>query len=135
MPTFGDRSERELRTAHPDLQRLFREVIKYRDCTVLEGHRSLERQAQLFAQGLTQKKTAGKHNEKPSLAVDVMPWFSKAPHIRWNDTRATYAFGGFVLGIAQSMGIRIRWGANWDGDADFDDHTLVDAPHYEILGE
>lgn len=133
MPSFGRRSLGNLKNVHPDMVRLFTEVIKHRDCTVLEGHRSPKRQAQLFAEGKTQKRAGGKHNLFPSEAVDVMPWFNAKPHIRWNDTRATYSFGGFVLGMAQSIGIRIRWGADWDADQEYDDHTLVDAPHYEIL--
>ena len=39
MPTFGKSSIIALESAHPDLQRLFREVIKHVDCKVLEGHR------------------------------------------------------------------------------------------------
>ena len=133
MPTFGPRSRAQLDTVHPLLQRLFAEVIRYRDCVVLEGYRSPERQEELFAKGLTQKRTLGKHNRKPAEAVDAMPWFATEPHVRWNDTRATYAFGGFVLGVAEKLGVRVRWGADWDADQEYDDHTLVDAPHFEII--
>lgn len=119
MPTFGKRSREQLATAHPLLQMLFHEVIKERDCAVLEGHRSLERQAELFARGLTKKKSGGKHNTKPAQAVDVVPW-----PIDWDDTDRFDEFAAFVMAKAKEMGIRIRWGGNWK--------TLVDRPHYEI---
>lgn len=133
MPVFGSRSERELATVHPLLQRLFREVVRHWDCTILEGHRSPERQEELFRRGLSQVRRGGKHTMTPALAVDVAPWFRDPPHVRWQDTRAFYAFGGFVLGIAAELGIRIRWGADWDGDHEFGDHTLVDTPHFELV--
>ena len=44
MPYFGERSTRNLKEAAPELQRLFNEVIKHRDCAVIEGHRPQEEQ-------------------------------------------------------------------------------------------
>jgi peptidoglycan L-alanyl-D-glutamate endopeptidase CwlK len=44
MPQFGKDSLTKLSTCHPDLQKLFNEVIKHYDCTILEGHRSDEDQ-------------------------------------------------------------------------------------------
>jgi hypothetical protein len=39
MPKFGRKSRNQLSTCHEDLQALFEEVVKYFDCSVLEGHR------------------------------------------------------------------------------------------------
>ncbi len=48
MPQFGRRSKEQLSSCHPDLQKLFNEVIKHYDCTILEGHRSNEDQLKAF---------------------------------------------------------------------------------------
>ena len=137
MPKFGKDSKQKLASAHPELQRLFHEVIKHWDCKVTDGHRSVEEQQKLYAQGRTapgpvvtqidgvNKKSM--HNHLPSLAVDVAPW-----PIAWNDTERFYAFGGFVCGMAAALGISIRWGGDWDGDRDLRDQRLFDLPHFEL---
>ena len=44
MPTFGKRSTTNLNEAHPKLQRVFNEVIKHFDCSVIQGYRLKEEQ-------------------------------------------------------------------------------------------
>ena len=51
MPSFGKQSQANLATCHPDLQTLFREVIKYFDCTIIEGFRNEADQNKAFAAG------------------------------------------------------------------------------------
>ena len=68
-----------------------------------------------------------KHNQEPSLAVDVAPW-----PIDWNDSHRFYHFAGFVLGIAAALNIRLRWGGDWDSDFDLRDQTFFDLPHFEL---
>lgn len=131
MPRFSKQSLGRLNTCHDDLQNLFLEVIKDFDCTIIEGHRSPARQAQLYAQGAT-KVLRGKHNESPSLAVDVAPWYPQSPHIDWDDYKKFYMFGGFVLGVASRMGIEIRWGGDWDSDNNPSDQRFNDLVHFEL---
>lgn len=128
MPKFSAHSLGQLATCDVRLQRLFKEVIKHVDCRVLEGHRSLERQAELLQQGAT-KVTRGKHNEYPSLAIDVAPY-----PVDWNDRERFILFAGFVKGIASQLGIPIRWGGDWDRDGYTSDETFSDLVHFE-LGE
>ena len=74
MPLFSQTSKARLSTAHPDLQRLFNEVVKHWDCTIVCGHRGKEEQDKAFAEGKSKVKWPnGRHNKLPSLAVDVMP--------------------------------------------------------------
>ena len=47
MPRFGTRSKRNLATCDKRLQRIFNEVIKHVDCSVIEGHRDQQRQDKL----------------------------------------------------------------------------------------
>tara|TARA_Y100001963_G_scaffold99078_1_gene136369 strand:- start:13 stop:411 length:399 start_codon:yes stop_codon:yes gene_type:complete len=131
MPRFGSRSRKNLATCHEDLQDLFNEVIKYVDCSVIEGNRSKERQNKLYEEGRTKVKyPKGRHNANPSNAVDVVPY-----PIDWDDRERFHLFAGFVLGIAQSMEINIRWGGDWNKNFEVDDNKFDDFPHFELLKE
>jgi len=128
MPTFSKISKDRLATCHDDLQRLFNEVIKHWDCTIVCGHRGKEDQDKAFADGKSKVKWPnGKHNKFPSLAVDVMPY-----PIDWNDTKRNFAFAGFVLGIATMMGISVRGGHDFDGDHNLNEGDSWDVPHWEL---
>ena len=130
MPRFGTKSRGRLSTCHPDLQKVFNEVIKYVDCSVLEGHRSKDRQNKLYKEGKTQVKYPdGRHNASPSNAVDVTPY-----PVDWDDRERQTLFAGFVLGISRSMGIILRWGGDWDQDFQVQDNRFDDFPHFEIKG-
>ena len=139
MAKFGKTSRQRLATAHVDLQTIFNEVIKHFDCTILEGHRSSQRQKALFDAGKSRidgvhKK--GKHNYSPSLAVDCVPY-----PVSWNDTKRFYHFGGYVLAIADTLldqgkiSHQVRWGGNWNGrsyDRDLKHQSFNDLVHFEL---
>ncbi len=128
MPYFGTRSKQRLATCDERLQKVFNEVIKYVDCSVLEGHRGQERQDKLYEEGKTKLKFPnGKHNKSPSIAVDVAPY-----PIDWTDRDRFHYFSGFVLGIASQMGLNIRWGGDWDQDTKTKDNRFDDLVHFEI---
>ena len=128
MPKFGRRSKEQLSTCHKDLQKVFNEVIKHVDCSVLEGHRSKDRQNKLFDEGKTKVRYPdGRHNANPSNAVDVTPY-----PVDWNDRERQTLFAGFVIGTARSMGINLRWGGDWDQDFEVKDNRFDDFPHFEI---
>jgi peptidoglycan L-alanyl-D-glutamate endopeptidase CwlK len=40
---------------------------------------------------------------------------------------------GVVTGVAHELGIKIRWGGDWDQDGEWKDERFVDMPHYELL--
>tara|TARA_R100001594_G_scaffold148985_2_gene205554 strand:- start:17 stop:409 length:393 start_codon:yes stop_codon:yes gene_type:complete len=130
MPKFGRRSRENLSTCHKDLQMVFKEVIRHVDCSVLEGHRSKDRQNALYEEGKTKVKyPRGRHNASPSNAVDVVPY-----PIDWKDRERMTLFAGFVLGIANQMGINLRWGGDWDQDFEVKDNMFDDFPHFELKG-
>ena len=129
MPRFGKTSRERLATCDERLQRVFNEVINYVDCSVLEGHRSAERQDKLFEEGKTKVKYPnGRHNANPSRAVDVVPY-----PIDWKDRERFNLFAGFVLGIAYSMDIALRWGGDWNQNFEVDDNQFDDFPHFELI--
>lgn len=131
MYKFGKRSREALSTCHPDLQKVFNEVIKHVDCSVLEGARSIERQKTLVAQGKS-KTMKSKHIPKNGVshAADVIAY-----PIDWNDKERNLLFAGFVKGVAAAMGIKIRMGADWDGDFSTKDQSFHDLPHFELLNK
>ena len=157
MPKFSTISKIKLGTVHTDLRTLFEYTIKYIDCTVLYGNRSPEEQLELYKKGrkevngqwlvkdslqivTTKDGTIKKsnHNYIPSMAVDVAPYYSEKPHIRWDDTDTLYYFAGLVMGLAlmlKEVGIinsEIRWGGDWDMDSDLHDQSFMDLVHFEI---
>ena len=128
MPKFGKTSRKKLATCDKRLQKVFNEVIKHVDCSILEGHRSGERQNKLYDEGKTKVKyPKGRHNNNPSLAVDV----ARYP-IDWDDRERHTLFAGFVIGIARGMGINLRWGGDWNRNWDTADNRFDDFPHFEI---
>ena len=128
MPRFGSRSRKNLETCDEDLQALFSEVIKYFDCTVIQGHRGKEEQNKYFDEGKSKVKYPnGRHNASPSNAVDVVPY-----PIDWEDTDRMYYFAGFVKGVAFKMGIPIRWGGDWNDNTEVKDTNFKDLPHFEL---
>lgn len=128
MPRFGKRSKEKLATCDDRLQKVFNEVIKHVDCSVLEGHRSKERQNKLYEEGKTKVRyPKGRHNASPSNAVDVVPY-----PIDWNDRERFHLFAGFVLGVANRMGYTLRWGGDWNMNFQVNDNNFDDFPHFEI---
>jgi len=128
MPRFGKRSRGNLDTCHEDLQELFNQVIKYFDCTVIQGHRGKEEQNKYFKEGTSKLKYPnGRHNASPSNAVDVVPY-----PIDWEDTDRMYYFAGFVKGFAVRLGIPIRWGGDWNDNTEVKDTNFKDLPHFEL---
>ena len=131
MARFGRKSKKRLLTCDEDLQDLFNEVIKYVDCSILEGHRDEESQNKYFKDGKTKVKYPhGRHNSIPSRAVDVVPY-----PVDWDDRERFHLFAGFVLGIAQSMEINVRWGGDWNKNFEVDDNKFDDFPHFELIKE
>ena len=131
MPYFSKISTDRLSTCDLRLQLLFQEVLKGYDHSILVGHRSEKEQEKAFAEKKSQLHwPESKHNRTPSRAVDAAPF-------PWNpdDCKRFYHFAGYVKGVADKMGIRIRWGGDWDGDNDFSDNNFNDLVHFELIGD
>ena len=128
MPRYSNKSKERLASCDERLQDVFNEVIKYVDCSILEGHRSKERQNKLYDENRTKVKYPnGRHNSSPSKAVDVTPY-----PVDWEDRERQTLFAGFVLGLARNMGIRLRWGGDWYMDFQVMDNRFDDFPHFEV---
>ena len=133
MASFSRGSKQRLETCDPRLQALFNEVVRTFDCTVVEGHRGKEKQNDFFDLGKSKVQFPdGKHNKQPSQGADVAPYINGT--VSWDPQHCLY-FAGYVMGIAREMGIKIRWGGDWDMDMEaVTDQTFQDLVHFEVVG-
>jgi len=119
----------KLDTVHPDLKELFIELIKYVDVKIIYGHRGKKEQNDLLRQSRSTKKYPdSKHNSTPSMAVDFAPY-----PIDWVDERRFYFVAGLLWGLAEGLGLKIRLGADWDGDGNIKNQNFNDLGHIELL--
>jgi len=125
MPHFGKRSRDRLKGVDSSLVNVLNEAVKLMDITVIEGLRTQARQDRLLASGATKVKYS-KHLE--GKAVDVAPF-----PIDWSDRDRFHYMGGMIRGIAQQMGINIRFGADWDSDGETKDNNFDDLVHFELV--
>jgi peptidoglycan L-alanyl-D-glutamate endopeptidase CwlK len=137
MPSFSKTSADRLFTCEQQLRKLFDKVVEKYDCTILEGHRGQIKQDAYFnatPQRSGVKWPNGKHNKRPSEAVDAAPYPIPenwgADH--WKDMVKFYEFAAIVRYEAALMNIKIRWGGDWDGDGDYRDQTFDDLVHFEL---
>lgn len=144
MYKFSDKSKEKLETCHKDIQAIMNEVIKVYDFSVLEGHRTKEKQQEYYAKGLSKldgvnKKS--KHQSSPSMAIDIMPYKkgTNAFSGKTSDNARFYFLMGIVYTVAESLyqsgkiTHKVRFGLDWDRDHIFSDQTFNDLPHLELI--
>lgn len=120
MYKFSKRSKDRLNTCHKDLKLIMNDLIKVMDVTILEGYRNEEKQNKAFSEGFSKLQYPNsKHNQNPSLAVDVAPY-----PIDWNNIKRFERMCGIIEGIALKRNIKIRLGR---------DFSFKDYPHIELL--
>jgi len=129
MAKFGKQSLKNLIGVHPLLIDVLTDAIQHVDFTVLEGVRALNRQKTLYESGASSTMDS-MHLKQPdgfAHAVDVAPY-----PIDWSDKRRFAYLAGLIMGVAESKGIKLTWGNDWDNDGDFDEHKLQDGPHFQL---
>lgn len=105
------------------------------DIVVTEGVRSKERQEELYAQGRTKPGKIftwtlnSKHIE--GKAVDVCPYVNRA--IPWDDKLLFVSLGREMLSAGDELGVKVRWGYDWDGDGQLMEKGESDGPHFELV--
>jgi len=159
MPSYSPSSKEKFDTLCPELQDTMSTVLERYDHTIFCGHRGEAAQNEATANGTSTKKWPdGKHNRLPSDAVDAGPVYSGSPKggIDWRtdkelmiaaqngdwevfkaileNIKRWYSFSAFVRGVGWGKGrYIIRSGNDWNNDNRFNDHTLIDLPHHEIV--
>lgn len=151
---LDERSRKNLENVHPQLVRVVHRAAELCpiEFKVIEGVRTPTRQAQLYGQGRTAEQLRAKglpgslarptmpkvtwtlssrHFIDPKIgagrAVDVLP----AP-FDWRDTAPFDAVAKAMFAAADEIGVKIRWGADWDRDGNARERGESDSPHFEI---
>jgi len=143
MPQLSQESDAMLMTCTSRIIKVMRVVIIHIDYKVIFGHRGVDIQQVLFAEGkstidgVTKKS---KHNFQPSQAIDIAPY-----PVLWPDeqgisreealhrARRFDVLAGFVMGTAASLGYNFRWGGDWDHDWTYNDQKFHDLGHFEDM--
>lgn len=139
---LGPTSLSRLQGVHPALVSVVKRAIEIttHDFTVVEGLRSAERQGELYAQGRTEPGAivtwvkVSNHEAKPDgfgHAVDLAPWGDN--QIQWNDKAGLKAVYDAMMAAAESHGVTLRSGWDWNGNGVLGEHGETDAVHYEIV--
>ena len=124
MPKFGKKSQERLRGVNSELVNVLFELVKIMDVTIIEGVRSQERQDRLVAEGKSKTKFS-KHIT--GRAVDLAPY-----PIDWEDRDRFHYMGGMLRGIAHQMGVKVRWGGDWNENGETRDNNFDDLVHIEL---
>ncbi len=147
MYKLGKGSLKRLESVHHDLVKIIKLAITRTpvDFGISEGHRSLERQKELYDQGKSKidginKK--GKHNYSPSLAIDL---YAYHPDIEVRkklayDVPTLCIIAGVIISCADELKAKgdikhsVRWGGSWDNDGVIlYDQSFDDLPHFELV--
>ena len=127
--SFSKRSLNNLKDVDVKLITICNVLIKHIDFTVIEGHRSLERQKELYDKGFSKidgisKK--GKHNYLPSKAIDIIPY--KKGYNPFDGTKESEQMFNDLYKefdkVAKELNIKYEWGGNW--------MSFKDMPHYQV---
>ncbi len=129
MYKLSPRSKKYLSTCDTRLQTLAHRAIEIIDFSVIEGFRDDMKQNEYFDLGLSTKRAGeSKHNSRPSKAVHLAPY-----PIRWKNRERFMFLAGMVTGIGKELGIKIRWGGDWDQDGELLDNGWDDLCHFELI--
>ena len=136
---LGAKSLKRLVGVHPKLVDVVKMAIELtkQDFMVLEGVRTPARQAELYAQGRTkpgQKVTwtlKSNHfiNSKTGYghAVDLVPL-----PIDWSHKKLDVVAKA-MFAAADTLGVEIRWGKDWNRNGISGEKGETDSPHFEIV--
>jgi len=131
---FSARSLNNLKGVNPKLVAVVKRALELttQDFVVIEGLRSQARQDELWAQGRTKPgpivtwtKDASTHGT--GHAVDICPY-----PVDWNDHKKFDAIAEAMFAAAAELGVRLRWGADWDMDGKLRERGESDSPHFEL---
>ena len=138
--TLSKRSLHNLEGVHPSLVAVVKRAIEItkQDFVVIEGVRTQARQDELWAQGRTKPgpivtwtKDASSHgigDDGYGHAVDICPY-----PVDWNDLKKFDAIALAMFSAASEVGVRLRWGADWDMDGKPRERGESDSPHFELV--
>ena len=137
MPYLSNSSRNKLDTCHTLLQRLVTEVLKGGvtaeggerkafDVSVIAGFRGENDQNAAFAAGKSKLQwPKSKHNSRPSMACDLVPF-----PLDWQNIQSFKNMGEAVtaawssIPAAERVGFALQWGGSW---------KMRDYPHFQLV--
>lgn len=121
MFKLGSKSLGVLYPVHPDLYACVRRAIRVSsvDFSVFDGLRSLARQKELVAQGVSWTLDS---RHLTGHAVDLVPYIGGK--LVW-DAAACRKIYEAMLQASQELGVPIEWGGNWPA-------KKLDCPHFQL---
>jgi len=136
--SLGPSSLGMLKGVHPNMIRVVKRAIELteQDFKVLCGVRTLADQKDLYAKGRTKPgpKVTWTLNSRhlPAAdgfghAVDLVPY-----PVDWNTLSKFDAMAKAMFAAAKELGIKIRWGADWNRDGKPREKGESDSPHFEL---
>ena len=125
MPKFGRKSRKNMKGLNVGIVNVLNQTIPHFDFSVIEGLRSIETQKEYVAKGAS-KTMKSKHLE--GKAVDIAPYPRD-----YDDIERFVYLGGFILGVASQLGVKLRWGLDWDMDTYTKDTGFRDIGHFEVV--
>lgn len=138
---LGRSSLSNLTGVHPLLIAVVVRALKISevDFKIIEGLRTQDRQAELYAQGRTKPGNVvtwtlnSNHfiNQKTGYghAIDILP----APY-DWKDLANFDKAAKAMMQAADEIGVTVRWGSDWDMDGNHRERGESDSPHFELYG-
>ena len=136
--SLGKRSLENLRGVEPRLISVVLRAITLtkQDFSVTCGIRSREEQRKLYAQGRTAPGPIvtwtlnSRHfpdADGYGRAVDLAPY-----PVDWDDLSKFDEIARAMFQAAKDLGVKIRWGADWDQDGKPRERGESDSPHFEL---
>ena len=102
------------------------------DVSLVEGYRNQAQQSAMYDAERSQVVWPnGKHNRRPSWAVDFHPYpYPQEEKKLWG---ALGYVAGAAIQIAKGEGLILRWGGDWNRNGDVTDQNFFDLFHLEIV--
>lgn len=133
---LGKRSKENLSTCTDRIQMVVKKVISLgiMDLSVTEGARGKTLQDKYFETGKSKVKWPNsKHNilkeGDKSYAVDIVPYINGKSSYKLSHC---CCLAMLIIGVGAMMGVKIRWGGNWDMDGEpITDQDFQDLVHFE----
>ena len=136
---LSTKSLQRLQGVHPKLQSVVKLAITKtkQDFSVLEGVRTPERQRELYEQGRSKPGQVVTWTLNSNHFVNKVTGFGHAvdliPYpVDWDDLKKFDEISRAMFEAAKELGVKIRWGADWDMDGKPRERGETDSPHFEV---
>ena len=131
MRSWGKKSQKVYDELDECLQRVVTRVRdEIGDISLIDGYRGEIKQNEYYVTGVsTILWPHGKHNKKPSLAVDFRPFPMPTRKDKLWASLAYLASAAILIG--KEEGVHIRWGGDWNENGNLSDQTFDDLFHIE----